>query len=144
MLVEDSAAALRTVGAYIDLNAVRAGVVEDPKDYRWSGYGEAAGGSRGGGVGVGGGGEKGYALFVHLAGKHAETVEQVAAADRRYLYVSGGRVGEGEGAYAGGDRGSGEGGGGGGEAFDGTSLLRLPLALQCHKGAVIGTKAFVE
>ncbi len=29
----------------IDLNPVRAGLVNDPKDYRWSGYGEAVGGS---------------------------------------------------------------------------------------------------
>jgi len=32
---------LMTVGAYIDLNPVRAGVVENPADYRWSGYGTA-------------------------------------------------------------------------------------------------------
>jgi hypothetical protein len=32
-----------TVAAYIDLNPVRAGLVQDPKDYRWSGYGEALG-----------------------------------------------------------------------------------------------------
>ena len=39
--------ALATVAAYIDLNAVRAGLVDDPKDYRYCGYGEAmAGGSR--------------------------------------------------------------------------------------------------
>jgi putative transposase len=33
--------ALATVGAYIDLNPVRAGLCEDPKDYRYCGYGEA-------------------------------------------------------------------------------------------------------
>ena len=33
--------ALQMVAAYIDLNPVRAGMVEDPKDYRWCGYGEA-------------------------------------------------------------------------------------------------------
>jgi REP element-mobilizing transposase RayT len=33
--------ALQMVAAYIDLNPVRAGMVRDPKDYRWSGYGEA-------------------------------------------------------------------------------------------------------
>ena len=32
--------------AYIDLNPVRVGLVEDPKDYRWSGYGEAMGGGQ--------------------------------------------------------------------------------------------------
>ncbi len=30
-----------SVGAYIDLNAVRAGIVERPEDYRWCGYAEA-------------------------------------------------------------------------------------------------------
>jgi hypothetical protein len=35
---------LKAVAAYIDLNPVRAKMVEDPKDYRFSGYGEAVGG----------------------------------------------------------------------------------------------------
>ncbi len=46
VLVEDGVAA-RTMAAYIDLNPVRAGICEDPADYRWSSYGEAvAGGKR--------------------------------------------------------------------------------------------------
>ncbi|MGA0848287.1 MAG: transposase [Pontimonas sp.] len=45
LLVEDGEA-LRTIAAYIDLNPVRAGLVEDPKDYRWCGYAEALGGSK--------------------------------------------------------------------------------------------------
>lgn len=45
ILVEDGEA-LRTMGAYIDLNPVRAGLVDDPKDYRWCGYAEALGGSK--------------------------------------------------------------------------------------------------
>jgi REP element-mobilizing transposase RayT len=36
--------ALRAIAAYIDLNPVRAGLVSDPKDYRWSGYAEAVAG----------------------------------------------------------------------------------------------------
>ena len=43
VLVEDGVAA-RTMAAYIDLNPVRAGMVKDPADYRWSSYGEAAAG----------------------------------------------------------------------------------------------------
>ena len=35
------------MAAYIDLNPVRAGICEDPADYRWSSYGEAVGGGRG-------------------------------------------------------------------------------------------------
>ncbi len=38
--------ALRTMAQYIDLNAVRAGIVDDPADYRWCGWTEAQGGSR--------------------------------------------------------------------------------------------------
>ena len=45
VLVEDSGAALRTVAAYIDLNPVRAGLVKDPKDYRFCGYAAALTGS---------------------------------------------------------------------------------------------------
>ena len=32
------------MAAYIDLNPVRAGIVEDPKDYRWCSYAEAVAG----------------------------------------------------------------------------------------------------
>lgn len=32
------------MSAYIEMNPVRAGLEEDPKDYRWSGYGAAMGG----------------------------------------------------------------------------------------------------
>src|SRR6056297_3006778 len=45
VLVEDGET-LRTMAAYIDLNPVRAGLVDDPKDYRWCGYAEALGGSK--------------------------------------------------------------------------------------------------
>lgn len=44
VLVEDRQEALRIVAAYIDLNPVRAGLCNDPKDYRWCGYAEAMGG----------------------------------------------------------------------------------------------------
>ena len=43
VLVEDGYAA-RMTAAYIDLNPVRAGMVKDPKDYRWCSYGEASAG----------------------------------------------------------------------------------------------------
>lgn len=47
VLVEGEENTLLTMAAYIDLNPVRAGLVSDPKDYRWCGYGEAvAGGLR--------------------------------------------------------------------------------------------------
>jgi len=45
VLVEGKGNPLQTMAAYIDLNPVRAGVVSDPKDYRFSGYGEAVAGA---------------------------------------------------------------------------------------------------
>jgi REP element-mobilizing transposase RayT len=44
VMVEEEQRALRTMAAYIDLNPVRAGMVGDPADYRWSGYAEAMAG----------------------------------------------------------------------------------------------------
>jgi len=44
VLVQSAGEPLRAMAAYIDLNPIRAEMVEDPKDYRWSGYGAAMGG----------------------------------------------------------------------------------------------------
>ena len=43
-VIVESGTAARTMAAYIDLNPVRAGMVEDPAEYRWCSYGEAVGG----------------------------------------------------------------------------------------------------
>lgn len=45
VLVEGNGNPLQTMAAYIDLNPVRAGLVEDPKDYRFCGYAEAIAGN---------------------------------------------------------------------------------------------------
>ncbi|MFT4177114.1 MAG: transposase [Luteolibacter sp.] len=45
-VIVESGIAARTMAAYIDLNPVRAGIVSDPADYRWCGYGEAIGGGK--------------------------------------------------------------------------------------------------
>jgi putative transposase len=70
---EGTAAVLRVIAAYIDLNPVRAGIVADPGAYRWSSWGAAAGGD-------------GFALagYGRLLGKGAEgrvaaTAAQLAA-----------------------------------------------------------------
>ncbi|WP_244651340.1 MULTISPECIES: transposase [unclassified Lentimonas] len=44
VLVEGQGNPLQTMAAYIDLNPVRAGLVGDPKDYRFCGYAEAVAG----------------------------------------------------------------------------------------------------
>ena len=45
VVVEDQPSSLEAVAAYIDLNPVRAGMVEDPKDYRFCGYAAAVAGN---------------------------------------------------------------------------------------------------
>jgi REP element-mobilizing transposase RayT len=63
VIVEDGVAA-RTMAAYIDLNPVRAGLVTDPAEYRWSSYGEAIGG------GAKGNGKTARAGLVRAWGAH--------------------------------------------------------------------------
>lgn len=47
ILVEDSECAISTIATYIELNPVRAGLVDDPCNYRFCGYAEAvAGGTK--------------------------------------------------------------------------------------------------
>ena len=46
VLVEGRGNPLQTMAAYIDLNPVRAGLVDDPKDYRFCGYAEAVSGDQ--------------------------------------------------------------------------------------------------
>jgi len=45
VVVEDQPSSVEAVAAYIDLNPVRAGLVEDPKDYRFCGYAAAVAGN---------------------------------------------------------------------------------------------------
>jgi putative transposase len=45
VMVESGENTLTTMAAYIDLNPVRAGMVKDPKDYRWCGYAAALAGN---------------------------------------------------------------------------------------------------
>ncbi|MGB0580369.1 MAG: transposase [Limisphaerales bacterium] len=46
LLVEESDESLQTVAMYIDLNPLRAGIVKDPKDYRFCGHAEAVAGNK--------------------------------------------------------------------------------------------------
>lgn len=53
VLVECRDRVLQTMAAYIDLNPVRAGLVSDPKDYRFCGYAEAVAGNESAQAGLG-------------------------------------------------------------------------------------------
>ncbi len=83
ILVEGESRALATVAAYIDLNPVRAGLVNDPAEYRWSGYGEACGGSDSARRGI---------LAIPAYGQRGRSLSwsEAAAAYRCCLYTRGG------------------------------------------------------
>lgn len=53
MLVEGDEKALLTIAAYIDLNPIRAHMVDKVEDYRWSGYASAVGGNHWARIGLG-------------------------------------------------------------------------------------------
>jgi REP element-mobilizing transposase RayT len=90
-VIVESGVAARTIAAYIDLNPVRAGMVADPAEYRWSSYGEAVGG------GPKGNGKKARAGLVracmshHGAGFEAEKWRDVSRIYRQVLGMALGR-----------------------------------------------------
>ena len=90
-VIVESGIAARTMAAYIDLNPVRAGMVSDPAEYRWSSYGEAVGG------GPKGNGKKARAGLVracmshHGAGFEADKWKEVSRIYRRTLGLALGR-----------------------------------------------------
>ena len=82
MLVENGEPAKATVAAYIDLNPVRAACVGDPKDYRWSGYGEACGGGKSARAGL-------IAIHESRPYQQSGSWRSVSAKYRVLLYVEG-------------------------------------------------------
>jgi putative transposase len=80
VLVEDSDHAISTMAAYIDLNPVRAGLVEDPRDYRFCGYAEAVAGGEAARQGLG--------TVLHMLGQESSW-RKVAAKYRMYLFSTG-------------------------------------------------------
>ncbi|MCC5841599.1 MAG: hypothetical protein JJT96_15905, partial [Opitutales bacterium] len=129
VLVENTRVAVRAVAAYIDLNPVRAGVVDDPKDYRFSGYGEAVGSGR----------LRQYGLWRRIGENKGDRPEMVAARYREYLFVSALDPRKGRPLTAEQVRAVREQGGTVGIA----QLLRCRLRYMTQ-GAIIGTQAFVE
>lgn len=88
VLVESSDHTLLTIAAYIDLNPVRAGLVNDPRDYRFCGYAEAVAGGIDARQGVSG--------ILCMQGQEMSW-RKVSAQYRSYLFSTGeerdGRVG---------------------------------------------------
>ena len=80
--VEGKRNAIITMAAYIDLNPVRAGIVDDPRHYRFSGYGEAVGGKDIARAGI--------RQITAFLGQRDSTWRQHAASYRKHLYMQGG------------------------------------------------------
>lgn len=84
-VIVESGIAARTMAAYIDLNPVRAGMVTEAAEYRWSSYGEAVGG------GPRGNGKKAREGLVracmshHGAGFEAEKWKEVSRVYRKMM-----------------------------------------------------------
>ena len=153
-VIVESGVAARTVAAYIDLNPVRAGMVKDPADYRWSSYGEAVGG------GTKGNGKKAREGLVRAyfcdqgVGFEAEKWRDVSRLYRRLMGLAlGGKPGRAEAGGAGNNLGQStmntaemlE------SSDNGTALKDLGMAKMLHcrvryftDGAVIGSKEFVN
>ena len=141
VLVDGAGRALATMAAYIDLNPVRARIVQDPKDYRWSGYGEAMAGRKR---------AKAALQFVVTALRRGaeEPVSRSLETYRQFLYLEGDARGESSNSDGRLVRGA-------LVAEDVEAVLkskgRLPLVsyLRCRvryfcDGAVFGSREFVE
>ena len=81
-MIEGAGRALAAVAAYIDLNPVRAGLVQDPKDYRWSGYGMAVAGQRVARLGL-------QTVVQAAQGQREESLTGCLAVYRQLLYCTG-------------------------------------------------------
>ena len=114
---------LAAVAAYIDLNPVRAGLVADPKDYRFSGFGAATSGDKQASQGLTG-----------IYGNTTNDTAKVMAAYRGLLYAKGG------GAPPPSDKRKGP---------SNRRTMPLPMLLRCRiramtSGLAIGSQAFTD
>ncbi len=133
VLIEGAGSVLTTTAAYIDLNPVRAGLVEDPKDYRWCGYAEALTGKA--------------EAVAGLATSLGVNTEQALTAYRKWLFLQGeekeGTDGQGRPLRKGFDRAAvlavlAQGG-----RLELPEMLRLRIRYLAD-GAVLGSRAFVN
>ena len=125
VIVEDSPAALSAVSAYIDLNPVRAKMVADPKDYKWSGYGAALSGD--------GAAMRGIARVFRPDATAEDFTATALALYREILYAKGGDAIDAETVK---------------KVLKDGGKVPVPLLLRCRvrhfvKGAFFGSEEFV-
>jgi REP element-mobilizing transposase RayT len=80
VLIENKPGVVQTLAGYIDLNPVRVGLVQDPKDYRHCGYAEAVAGGVKAREGI-------------LSFHDADDWKQASREYRKYLFIGGGTAG---------------------------------------------------
>jgi len=132
VLVEGRGNVTLTMSAYIDLNPVRAGLVDDPKDYRFCGYAEAVAGRKGAQGGI-------AAVVATASGNDGTTWRDAREGYRMMLFGAGAVARANKAAIT-------------PEALEKViaenGTLPLPDVLRCRMrhftyGAVLGSKAFV-
>lgn len=137
--------ALQEIAAYIDLNPVRAGLVRDPKDYRWSGFGGSLQGDAEAQAGLRWIAEHPSADGLAPAAVAATPIGEVLAWYRRRLYTRGEeeRNQEGEVVRTGFSEEEIQKVIGAGGRLPMTALLRLRVQAFTD-GVALGTREFVE
>ena len=134
VLVEGRGNPLQTMAAYIDLNPVRAGLVRDPKDYRFCGYAEAVAGKNRARQGL----RRVWAAFADGSDRvNPMTDGEALQAHRSYIFAKGaeGATGSNQKAML--------------EVVEGGGRLPKAAALRCRvryftDGAILGSAAFVR
>jgi len=130
VLVEGRGNVLSTMAAYIDLNPMRAGLVNDPKDYRFCGYAEAVRGNTNAQAGI---------TRVVTDGQGGEKWRGVQEAYRMRLFGAGVKQRAGKAAMTPAQL---------AKVMEAKGKLPLSTVLHCKvryftDGAVLGSKAFV-
>lgn len=130
VLVEDSDSVIAAMAAYIELNPVRAGLVDDPRDYRFCGYAEAVAGGEAARTGI----ER--VLYMH--GQQASW-RKIAAQYRIHLFSTGEKTEEREGFEPKAVQ----------KVIDEGGELGTFELMRCHvryfnDGAALGSKLFIE
>jgi REP element-mobilizing transposase RayT len=131
VLVEGRGNVTATMSAYIDLNPVRASLVNDPKDYRFCGYSEAVGGNKTAQAGI--------AAIIGIASENARTTWQDARENYRLMLFGAGAASRANKAAIAPET--------LGKVVEENGSLPLSTVLRCRirhftDGAVLGTKAY--
>jgi hypothetical protein len=133
--VVEGGPALRAVATYIDLNSVRAGIVEDPSQYHFSGYAEACAGIKVA--------RQGIAHVLEEDGFPTGTWKKTVSQYREWMYIKGEKREKDQGIRAGFSKKTVE------AVLAAKGVLSMPQALRCRlrymtAAKALGSRIFVE